>query len=500
MKDSSMPQAYNKLCDTFKRIHRLEHLMAIGSWDMYVLISNKGSQARSEALSELGVEIQRRLTDSRMGEWFAAAEEESLNEVEHVNLREMRRVYQQAVAVPAELNEALVLAGNQCEFEWRSQRPANDWVGFSKNLREVVRLSREKADILAHLKGMSRYDALLDEYEPGMTSARIDEIFSDLAKWLPDLIKQAQARQASEPTIALSAHYPEADQHALALDIMKRLQFDFDAGRLDSSAHPFSGGVPTDSRITTRYDESDFLPSLMSVIHETGHSRYEQNLPAQYAGLPLGQARSMGIHESQSLSFEMQLARTDEFISLITPSLNKHLKLDPPLTPQQLGQLARKVVPGKIRVDADELTYPAHIMLRYEIERALIEGDMEVDDIPEAWDARMNQYLGIDTRGDYRNGCMQDIHWTDGSFGYFPTYSLGAIYAAQLFQAANRDIANLHENIQRGELTPLFDWYREAIWQHGRRYSSEELIQRATGSPVSTHAYHQHLESRYGDQ
>lgn len=238
-----MPEAYNKLCDTFKRIHRLEHLMAIGSWDMYVLISNKGSQARSEALSELGVEIQRRLTDSRVGEYFTVAAEESLTDIERVNLREMHRTYQQAVAVPAELNEALVLAGNHCEFEWRSQRPANDWKGFSKNLREVVRLSRERADILANLKGTSRYDALLDEYEPGMTSARVDEIFSDLAGWLPDLIKQAQARQASEPTSTLSGHYPEADQHALALDIMKLLQFDFDAGRLDCSAHPFSGGA-----------------------------------------------------------------------------------------------------------------------------------------------------------------------------------------------------------------------------------------------------------------
>lgn len=492
-----MSDAYLKLHDTFNRISRLEHLLAIGGWDMNVMMSAKGSSERGEAMAELGLEVQRRLAAPEVGEWLQAAEQQTMGADETANLREMRREYDAATTLPPELNEALSIAGSCCEYAWRTQRRENDWQGFAENLKEVVRLSREKAKRLGQLKGVSRYDALLDEFEPGTRSAELDTMFADLRSWLPGLIDTAMARQQQQSPAPLNGPFATEQQHALALDVMKLLQFDFEAGRLDVSAHPFSGGVPTDSRITTRYDESDFITSLMSVIHETGHTRYEQNLPREFAGQPLGLARSMGVHESQSLSFEMQLGRTDEFISLLVPLVNTHLGTD--YDSAALAQLARQVAPGKIRVDADELTYPAHIMLRYEIERGLIEGELEVADIPAAWDERMQQYLGVDTRGDYRNGCMQDIHWTDGAFGYFPTYSLGAIYAAQLFAAARAAHPNLMTDIAKGELTALFDWYKANIWQQGRRYSSQELIKRATGKPVDTADYRKHLETRYGN-
>ncbi|MGJ8516246.1 carboxypeptidase M32 [Carnimonas bestiolae] len=491
-----MSTAYSQLTDTFDRISRLNHLLSIGAWDMNVMMSAKGSEARGAAMAELGLEVQRRLSAPQISEWLNSAEQESLSEIEQANVREMRREYEYATALPPELNEALSIAGSRCEVAWRQQRRDNDWEGFKDNLREVVRLSREKAERLSELKGVSRYDAMLDEFEPGMTSETLDVVFDDVRSWLPDLIQRALEKQQRAPLPYLQQSFPQHQQHALALDVMKLLQFDFDAGRLDVSVHPFSGGVPTDSRITTRYDENDFVTSLMSVIHETGHTRYEQNLPKQFAGQPVGLARSMGIHESQSLSFEMQLARTDAFLAIIAPLVNTHLGTD--FSAGALAQRVRHVAPGKIRVDADELTYPAHVMLRYEIERALIEGDLEVDDIPGAWDERMQRYLNIDTRGDFANGCMQDIHWTDGAFGYFPTYSLGAIYAAQLFKAASHSTPTMMQQIESGKLTELFDWYRANIWQHGRRYSSQQLITRATGKSLDIHAYRAHLESRYG--
>lgn len=491
-----MSTAYSQLTDTFERLSRLEHLLSIGSWDMNVMMSAKGSDARGAAMAELGLEIQRRLAAPHIGEWLDSAAQEPLDDMELANVREMRREYEYATALPPQLNEALSIAGSRCEVAWRQQRRNNDWEGFKGNLREVVRLSREKAECLSERKGLSKYDALLDEFEPGMRSEVLDSVFNDLRSWLPELVQRALEKQKCMPLPPLQGRFPQQKQHALALEIMKLLQFDFGAGRLDVSVHPFSGGVPTDSRITTRYDENDFVTSLMSVIHETGHARYEQNLPEQFAGQPIGLARSMGIHESQSLSFEMQLARSDAFLSLVTPLVNTHL--DTHFSVEALAQRVRHVAPGKIRVDADELSYPAHVMLRYEIERALIEGDLEVDDIPAEWDERMQRYLGIDTRGDFANGCMQDIHWTDGAFGYFPTYSLGAIYAAQLFRAACRSTPTMTQQIEKGELTELFGWYNNTIWQHGRRYSSQQLIMQATGKSLDIQDYRAHLESRYG--
>jgi carboxypeptidase Taq len=278
---------------------------------------------------------------------------------------------------------------------------------------------------------------------------------------------------------------------------MKRLGFNFDAGRLDISAHPFCGGVPQDVRITTRYNEDEFITAMMGVIHETGHARYEQNLPKEWLGQPVSNARSMGVHESQSLLFEMQLGCSDIFLKSIFPLVTEQFGERHGLDVDNFIKLNQRVQPGLIRVDADEVSYPAHIILRYEIEQALIEGEIEVDDIPALWSSKMQQYLGLDTVGNYTNGCMQDIHWTDGGFGYFPTYTLGAMYAAQLFQTANKAIPTLQDDIARGDLTALFQWLNQNIWQHGSRFSTDQLIANATGETLNTEFFRKHLESRY---
>lgn len=492
-----MTAAYQELSRTFQRLARFGHLGAIAGVDMQTTMPSGGSQARGEAMAELSVFMHELLTDKRLGGLFDAAAQESLNDVEQANLGEMQRAWRQATLLPASLVEAKSLAGSRCEHAWRSQRPANDWQGFSANLKEVVKLSREEAQLRADALGVSRYDALLDVFEPGMTSAQLDSTFGDLKSWLPDLLQKAVARQQATPIAQPVGPFAIESQKQLGLSVMATLGFDFNHGRLDVSAHPFCGGVPEDVRITTRYNENDFLSALMGVIHETGHARYEQNLPQQWRGQPVALARSTAMHESQSLFMEMQLGRSHAFLQHIHPQVVALMGDQPALERNNFIRLTQRVKPGFIRVDADELSYPAHVILRYEIERALIEGDIEVEDIPALWDEKMQQSLGIDTRGNYRDGCMQDIHWTDGAFGYFPTYTLGAMYAAQLFQAVKRAIPQVDELIQQGELQPVFDWLQQNIWQHGSRFPTQQLLINATGEALNPHYFRQHLEQRY---
>jgi carboxypeptidase Taq len=380
--------AYDALCQRHQRIHRLSHLQSIASWDQSAFMPTRGAQARAEALAEMGGLLHQLGTDPALRQLLDDAAQEPLDDFQRASLREMRRVWRSANAVPQRLVEARSLANSHCEHAWRSQRAANDWTGYVENLRPVVRYAREEAQYLSDDSGLSRYDALLDQYEPGMRSADIDRVFGDLRQWLPGLIREVMARQSSDSVVHPQGPFPAASQRALGLDAMKLLGFDFEAGRLDESAHPFCGGVPEDVRMTTRYRDDSFLQSLTGTIHETGHGRYEQNLPREWLGLPVAGARSMGLHESQSLSFEMQLASHPGFAGLLQPLVERHLGTQRGFAAENLHKLMTRVAPGYIRVDADEVTYPAHVILRYEIERPLIEGRIEVEDIPALWTQR----------------------------------------------------------------------------------------------------------------
>lgn len=492
-----MTTAYSQLRSTFARLSRFNHLSAIAGWDMAAMMPPAGSKARSEALAELSVLSHQILTAKQVGEWLDQAESEDLNDLERADLREMRRKYQQSAVLPESLVQEKSLAGARCEHAWRIQRKSNDWDSFAENLREVVRLSREEAKLRSEATGVGLYDSLLDMYEPGMTSAKLDELFGDLKTWLPNLLKTVVEKQKSETRVAPVGPFDIEKQRQLGLQVMGRLGFNFDAGRLDVSAHPFCGGVPEDVRITTRYNEHEFLSAMMGVIHETGHARYEQNLPKEWLGQPVSNARSMGVHESQSLLFEMQLGCSEPFLKSIYPLVIEQFGQREGLDESNFIKLNQRVEAGLIRVDADEVSYPAHVILRYEIEKALIEGEIEVEDIPALWNRKMKEYLGIDTVGNYRDGCMQDIHWTDGGFGYFPTYTLGAMYAAQLFQCANHAIPTLQDDIARGDLTALFQWLKQNIWQHGSRFTTDQLIKNATGETLNPAYFRKHLESRY---
>jgi carboxypeptidase Taq len=491
--------SYQKLQQHFVKIARYNHLSSICNWDQAAMMPAGGNQARGEAMAELSVLIHQQTTAPQLAEWIATAEQENLSQAERVSLAAMKRRWQLASQLPEDLVMAQSLATSNCEHAWREQRKNNDWVGFKPNLEKVVELAREEAGVRAAGTSLSRYDAMLELYEPGMTSAKIDSLFSDVKRWLPEFIQRADDIQADKPIVTPQGPFVIAQQKELGQAVMRLLGFDFNHGRLDVSTHPFCGGVPSDVRITTRYDETDFMKALFGVIHETGHARYEQNLPKDWANLPVGEARSMGIHESQSLFFEMQLARSPEFTHLIAPMAAQLLdrEQDPAFSQQNLYAFNTRMKRGYIRVDADELTYPAHVILRYEIERALIEGEINVADIPALWNEKMQSYLGLSTEGNYRDGCMQDIHWPGGSFGYFPSYTLGAIYAAQEFAAAKRAIPQLQNKITTGDLAPLFMWLKDNIWSKASLLSTDELIATATGESLNANYFKQHLEQRY---
>ncbi|HEY7865828.1 MAG TPA: carboxypeptidase M32, partial [Psychromonas sp.] len=433
---------YNKLSEHYKKIANFDHLASVAGWDQAVMMPAGGNESRAQAMAELSVHIHQLSTSEHLGELFADAEAENLSDIESASLREMKASWQKATVLPARLVEAKSLAGSKCEHAWRTQRGENDWQGFAKNFAEVVLLSKEEAGIRADAANTTPYDAMLDLYEPGTSCEQLDGVFGNLKNWLPDLTRKIQQQQSSQSFIKPTESYTTKQQNALGLEIMKLLQFDFNHGRLDISSHPFCGGTSQDVRITTRYDETDFVQSMMGIVHETGHARYEQGLPKNLKGLPVGEARSMGIHESQSLFFEMQLGRSKEFIDQLVPLALKHFPDNNPdvLKASNLQKIYTRVKPGLIRVDADEVTYPAHVILRYEIERDLINGKINYADIPELWDLKMQQYLGLSTAGNYKNGCMQDIHWTDGAFGYFPSYTLGAMYAAQFMTAMKKQV------------------------------------------------------------
>ncbi|SBS31713.1 Thermostable carboxypeptidase 1 [Marinomonas spartinae] len=489
---------YDKLTAHYQTLNHFNHAQSILGWDAAANMPSGGSEARSNAMAELSVHVHRLSTQPQLEDWFGNAEQESLSSEQQASLREMKRQWQQATIVPEDLVQAQSIAGSTCEHAWRTQRQENDWQGFEKNWKEVVALSREEAKIRGAALGLTPYDAMLDKYEPGTTTASLNTLFTDVKTWLPDLIETVLEKQKSESILLPSGTFSTETQKALGLEVMKLLQFDFNRGRLDQSVHPFCGGVPTDVRITTRYDEKDFVQALMGIVHETGHARYEQGLPKAFAGLPVGEARSMGVHESQSLFFEMQIGRSKPFIHHLS-RLSKqafNAQQDPVFDEENLYKIYTQVEKGFIRIDADELTYPAHVIMRYEIERDLINGVIEHTDVPALWDEKMKASLGISTKDNYKNGCMQDIHWTDGAFGYFPSYTLGAMYAAQ-YKATMIQNIDFDAVIQSGDLSPIFQWLSDNIWSQASLYTTDELVKRATGETLNAAHFRKHLEGRY---
>lgn len=493
-------QAYAELERRFARLSAVNRASAILNWDRSTMMPPGASDDRADQLATLGVIAHGMIAAPDIPELLARAEEAAgaLDLWRSANLREMRRLWIHESALPADLVEARTRATAACEMVWREARAAADFTMLLPTLSEVLTVMRRVAEAKAAALGTSPYDALLDEFEPGGRSARIDELFGELRSFLPGLLGRVMERQARAPRpLDLDGPFPVERQRRLGEELIRRIGFDFMHGRLDVSAHPFTGGTADDVRITTRYDEADFARSLMGVLHEAGHGLYEAGLPRDWRRQPVGAARGMALHESQSLLMEMQACRSDAFLEFAAPRMRAAFGKDGAAwTADNIHRLYTRVAPGYIRVDADEVTYPLHIMLRYRLEQAMLSGDLPLADLPGAWNEAMRELLGI-VPPDDALGCLQDIHWPDGGWGYFPTYTLGALAAAQLFAAARRAEPGLMAAIGKGDFAPLLAWLRANVHGKGSLQSTDQVLVEATGDRLGTAAFKAHLESRY---
>lgn len=492
--------AYLELERRFRRMNLLRDALAVLEWDASTFMPDGGAEARADQMAALRVIRHELLTDAAMGDLLADAASGDLDEWQRANVREMRREWLHATAVPVALVEARSQAMSACEARWRSARRENDFAGLLPLFEQVVRLTREVGAAKSAALKVSAYDALLDEYEPGGSAAEIDRVFAELESFLPALVQRVIDHQGRRPAAhAPVGPFPEAEQLRLAHRVMTAMGFDFGHGRLDTSAHPFCGGAPDDVRITTRWDVEDFTNGLFGVVHETGHALYERGLPPAQRLQPVGAPRGSSIHESQSLLWEMQAGRSTEFVSWLAPVTREVFGRpanDAGFTAEAILGRVTRVERSLIRVDADEVTYPLHVILRYRIERAMVAGELAPKDLPQAFDDAMEKLVGIRPK-DVRNGCLQDIHWPAGLFGYFPTYTLGALTAAQLFDAAVQHDASIPAALARGDGKPLLAWLGANVHSQASRWSSPELITRATGRPLDPQVFRRHLEQRY---
>ena len=488
--------AYTRLHDRFARIATLGEAASVLGWDAAAMMPAGGGAARGDQLAVLAATGHAMLTDPAVAADLHDAA--TTAPWEAANLALMRHAHIRATALPPALVEARERANSSCEKIWRVARAEADFAAVRPALAEVVGLAQHTAQALAPALGLSPYDALMDGFQPGVTASAVDPVFTRYATWLTTALPAALEHQARQPAPRpLTGDFAPARQEALCRHLTERAGLEPAHARLDQSTHPFCGGTPTDIRITTRYDPSDPGQAIMGVLHETGHALYERGLPASYARQPVGEAAGMAVHESQSLIMEMQACRGDAYLGWLGTQMHAAFGGAPAdYACANLARLWRRVDRSLIRVDADEMTYPAHVILRFQLEQALIAGDLVVADLPGAWNDGLHDLLGVRPAND-REGCLQDIHWYDGAFGYFPSYTLGAMAAAQLMQAARVAEPTIGDALAEGNLAPLLGWLRRHVHAQGSLMGFEALLTQATGGPLDPAAFEHHLASRY---
>jgi carboxypeptidase Taq len=490
---------YKQLEQEWKRLHAFRGAMAVLRWDAAVMMPRGSADIRGEQLAALETEYHALVTAPRNTRLLdrAQASTGGLEDWQIANLREMRRQRDFAIATPVALVSRLAKAASKAEAKWLQARESGKFEDFAPHLEDVVNLVRDKAQLLGQSRNLSPYDALVDEFSPGLTSGEIDGMFKALGRRLPGLIREVLVRQEQRPVLPITGKFTANKQRGLAVEIMKAVGFPFDRGRLDESEHPFTEGVPGDVRVTTRFDTADPFTGLLGALHETGHAMYDVGLPLEFADQPVGRDRGMALEESQSLLMEMVVCRSRAFVTYLKPLLEKHFGVSgPEWSEENLYAHLTRVKRGPIRVDADELTYTMHIQLRYELENQLLEGSLAVRNLRDAWNAGMEQRLGVKPANDLE-GVLQDVHWAVGSFGYFPSYALGAVIAAQFFEAIREAVPDIDAQIARGEFGGLMGWLKQNVHGQGARVSTQELLKLSTGKPLSATAALRYLETKY---
>ncbi|MEB4795935.1 carboxypeptidase M32 [Paenibacillus chondroitinus] len=483
-----------------RKMKQYEEAIALIYWDMRTGAPKKGIGTRSEVVGELSTEVFRMSTSDEMGEYVAfftqPAELEQLDAISRKMVEECKKEYDRSKKIPAEKYQAYVVLTSQAESAWEDAKHNSDWDSFQPYLEKIVATTQEFIELWGY-EG-HKYNTLLDMYEPGMTVEKLDEVFGALREKAVPLLQRIQASPNQPDRSFLDQQFEISKQKQFSLSILKQMQYDFEAGRLDETVHPFATALnPGDVRITTRYLPNDITSALFGTIHEGGHALYEQNISDDLVGTNLCTGTSMGIHESQSRFWENVIGRSKAF-------WNRYYgELQTTFSPQidqvdvdTFYKAINHIEPSLIRIEADELTYNLHIMIRYELEKGLFNGTIAVADLPAAWNAKYEEYLGVTPAND-GEGVLQDVHWSGGAFGYFPSYALGNMYAAQFTQTLRKELPAFESLIAEGNLAPIKEWLTEKVYKHGKLLTPNEIIRQVTGEELNPEYLVQYLEEKY---
>ncbi len=489
---------YQQYTSTMRKIADIRYSSALLQWDQETYLPPKGAAIRGQQIATLSEIAHQYFTDDTLGallQELSGRDDLSIQEKKNVSLtwEDFSKQKKFSPAFVRELTETV----NKSFHSWLEARKANDFGVFAGDLAKLVTLKKQEAQLLGYQH--HPYDALLNDYDKGSTVQLLDGVFNTIRQPLKDILDKIQSRPQVSNAF-LHRHYPKTQQWAFGMQVLKDLGYDLEAGRQDVSEHPFTINFNSrDVRVTTRIDENDLGNMVWSCIHETGHALYEQGLPDEAYGLPLGEAASLTIHESQSRLWENHVGRSRAFCEHYFPVLQQYF-------PEQLKDVTvetfyhgiNQVAPSLIRTEADEVTYHFHVMIRYELEKQLLGNTLATNDIPAWWNEHYQQYLGVKVPDDKR-GCLQDVHWSHGSFGYFPTYSLGSFYAAQFYEKATQSIKGLDTQVQKGDTAALLQWLRKGVHQYGRLYTSEELSAQLSGEVLNIQHFLRYLLDKYKD-
>ncbi|WP_197073371.1 carboxypeptidase M32 [Marinitoga sp. 1155] len=482
-----------KLKDRYLLISKYNTAAALLQWDFETHMPKKAADKRADVIGEISTKAFELSVSDEIGELIKEAEKENLNEIEKAIIKVGKKEYEKFKKIPPELFKEFNIETAKAQSSWEEAKNKNDFNIFKPHLEKVVELTKKMTDYLSYKE--NRYDALLDLYEPGLTTAELKKIINPLKKFLVDYLKKLD--NGKKPISIMKGYFPVEKQKELSLKALKLMKYDFDAGRMDISMHPFTTTIGfNDVRITTRYNENDLNDSLYSTIHEGGHALYEQGIPEEFYGLPIGDGASMAIHESQSRFWENIIGRSLEFWKYFYNDLIEIFPEFKEYTPEDIFKAVNLVERSFIRTEADEVTYNLHIMLRFEIEEALINDNIEVKDLPEIWNKKMKEYFGIIPEND-SEGVLQDVHWAHGSFGYFPSYMLGNLYSAQFYYKMKKDIPDLNTKISHGNLHPALIWLRENIHSKGKIYEPVELVKIVTDETLNPEYFINYIENKY---
>lgn len=497
---SAKIKSYLQLEQKLAKLTHLGNIFSIVHWDSAAMLGKGSAASRQKEIATFSSVIHEMSTTKEMGRLIneSLAEFDYLDDWQRANLASAKKSYDSETCITADVQHEHSIASSECEFIWRTARKENDFKKLEPYLDRVFDSVRKIAGLKAEKLKKSPLDVLIDTYDPDRTSVEVKMVFDSLKSELPDLINKIMDKQKSEKIIPLSKKVDENTQKAIGLKLMERMGFDLDRGRLDKSAHPFCTGSNDDIRITTRYDENYFLSSLFGVIHETGHALYQQNLPAKYREQPVGGPKGMSFHESQSLIMENQVGTSRPFIEYLAKLLKDDFSFSgPEYSADNLYKLVTRVKPSFIRVDADEVTYPLHVILRFEIEEAIIAGNLRAFELPEFWNSKMQEYLGIVPDND-ANGCLQDVHWPSGSLGYFPSYTNGAIIASMLMKKAKETNPVIDSEIARGSFKSLNLFLTENLRKYGYSKNSADLLEVSTGyNMIQPGIFVDYLKTKY---